>query len=47
LIVQIVDAVARSGGEGEPDTEFRVRGRVAELCSAFPIYGETGFGSAH
>jgi glycine hydroxymethyltransferase len=42
LIVQIVDAVARSGGEGEPGTEARVRGRVAELCGAFPIYGETG-----
>jgi glycine hydroxymethyltransferase len=47
LIVQIVDAVARSGGEGEPDTESRVRDRVAELCNAFPIYGETGSGPAH
>ncbi|HEX4078994.1 MAG TPA: serine hydroxymethyltransferase [Rhizomicrobium sp.] len=47
LIVEIVDAVARSGGEGEPDTESRVRDRVAELCRAFPIYGETDSGLAH
>jgi len=47
LIVEIVDAVARSGGEGEPDTESRVRARVAELCRAFPIYGEAAFGPPH
>ncbi|HEY3639096.1 MAG TPA: serine hydroxymethyltransferase [Rhizomicrobium sp.] len=38
LIVEIVEAVARSGGEGEPDCESHVRNRVAELCRAFPIY---------
>ncbi len=38
LIVEIVEAVARNGEEGETDCEARVRNRVAELCRAFPIY---------
>lgn len=41
LIVEIVEAVARSGEEGEPDCEARARSRVAELCRAFPVYGQT------
>ena len=40
LIVEIVEAVARSGEEGEVDCEARVRSRVAELCRAFPVYGQ-------
>ncbi|HTT83964.1 MAG TPA: serine hydroxymethyltransferase [Rhizomicrobium sp.] len=40
MIVEIVEAVARRGGEGEPECEARVRSRVAELCRAFPIYRE-------
>ncbi|MGH6875787.1 MAG: serine hydroxymethyltransferase [Rhizomicrobium sp.] len=38
MIVEIIEAVARSGGEGEPNTETRVRRRIAELCKQFPIY---------
>jgi glycine hydroxymethyltransferase len=40
LIVEIVEAVACSGDAGEPDCEARVRARVAELCHAFPVYGQ-------
>ena len=42
LIVEIVEAVARNGEEGEPGCEARVRARVGELCRAFPIYGQMG-----
>jgi glycine hydroxymethyltransferase len=38
MIVEIVEAVARNGEEGEPDREASIRNRVAELCRAFPIY---------
>jgi glycine hydroxymethyltransferase len=41
MIVEIVESVARSGGEGEPDCEARVRKRVADLCRAFPVYRQT------
>jgi glycine hydroxymethyltransferase len=47
MIVEIIEAVARSGGDGEADCEARVRGRVAELCNAFPIYGGIAAGSIH
>jgi glycine hydroxymethyltransferase len=40
MIVEIVEAVARNGEEGEPECEARVRDRVGELCRAFPIYGQ-------
>ncbi len=38
LIVEIVDAVARKGEEGDATVEARVRTRAAELSRAFPIY---------
>jgi glycine hydroxymethyltransferase len=41
MIVEIVEAVARNGDEGDSECEARVRDRVGELCRAFPIYGET------
>ncbi len=39
MIVEIIDSLARSGGEGEETAEAEIRHRVARLCSAFPIYG--------
>jgi glycine hydroxymethyltransferase len=39
LIVEVVDALAASGGEGDRNVEARVRNRVDELCRQFPIYG--------
>jgi glycine hydroxymethyltransferase len=38
LIVEIVDAVAIKGEEGDPMVEARVRARVEDLCRRFPIY---------
>ncbi len=38
LIVEVVDAVAAKGEEGDPAVEASVRSRVAELCNRFPIY---------
>ncbi|HEX4157387.1 MAG TPA: serine hydroxymethyltransferase [Rhizomicrobium sp.] len=40
MIVEIVEAVARNGEEGDLECEGRIRSRVAELCRAFPIYSE-------
>jgi glycine hydroxymethyltransferase len=37
-IVEVVDATARSGDEGDAEVETRVAGRVAELCRRFPVY---------
>jgi glycine hydroxymethyltransferase len=37
-IVEVVDAIAKSGDEGDPEVEAKVAGRVAELCKRFPIY---------
>jgi glycine hydroxymethyltransferase len=37
-IVEVVDATAKSGDEGDAEVEARVAGRVAELCRRFPIY---------
>jgi glycine hydroxymethyltransferase len=37
-IVEVVDAIAKSGNEADPEVEARVAGRVAELCRRFPIY---------
>ncbi|HEY6578053.1 MAG TPA: serine hydroxymethyltransferase [Rhizomicrobium sp.] len=38
MIVEIVDAVARSDGEGESEAEIHVGRRISELCKRFPIY---------
>lgn len=38
LIVEVVDAVAAKGEEGDAAVEASVRARVAELCKRFPIY---------
>ncbi|HOB14896.1 MAG TPA: serine hydroxymethyltransferase [Novosphingobium sp.] len=38
LIAEVVDGMARNGDEGDGQIEQRVRDRVAELCTAFPIY---------
>ncbi len=38
LIVEVVDAVAKNGEEGDAAVEASVRARVAELCNRFPIY---------
>ncbi|MGH6870831.1 MAG: serine hydroxymethyltransferase [Rhizomicrobium sp.] len=38
LIVEVVDAVARKGEEGDAAVEAGVQARVAELCRNFPIY---------
>ncbi|HKD22475.1 MAG TPA: serine hydroxymethyltransferase, partial [Rhizomicrobium sp.] len=37
-IVEVVDATAKSGDDGNAEVEARVAGRVAELCRRFPIY---------
>jgi glycine hydroxymethyltransferase len=38
LIIEVVDALGQKGEEGDPGVEARVRARVRELCSLFPIY---------
>jgi glycine hydroxymethyltransferase len=38
LIVEVVDAVAKHGEEGDAAVEASVRTRVGELCRRFPIY---------
>jgi glycine hydroxymethyltransferase len=38
LIVEVVDAVAAKGEEGDPAVEASVAARVADLCKRFPIY---------
>ncbi len=38
LIIQVVDALGQKGEEGDPEVEAKVRARVRELCSLFPIY---------
>jgi glycine hydroxymethyltransferase len=39
MIVEVVDALGATGGEGDCDVENRIRSRVDELCRRFPIYG--------
>lgn len=39
MIVEVVDALGTTAGEGDRDVEARVRNRVDELCKRFPIYG--------
>jgi glycine hydroxymethyltransferase len=41
MIVEIVEAVARKGEEGEAECEARIRDRVGALCRAFPVYSQT------
>jgi len=38
LIVEVVDAVAKNGDEGDLAVEASVRERVGHLCKRFPIY---------
>ena len=38
LICDVVDGMARNGPEGDGQIEEQVRGKVAELCQAFPVY---------
>src|SRR6201996_4245221 len=38
LIVEVVEAVAKHGEEGDASVEASVRNRVADLCRRFPIY---------
>ena len=40
LIAEVVDGLSHNGDEGDAQVEARVRGRVEELCNAFPIYPE-------
>jgi glycine hydroxymethyltransferase len=39
LIVEVVDAVAKNGDDGDAAVEASVRARVQDLCKRFPIYG--------
>ena len=38
LIAEVVDGLSRNGPDGDGQAEERVRGKVAELCAAFPVY---------
>ena len=38
LIAEVVDGMARNGDDGDGQVEQRVRARVEELCTRFPIY---------
>ena len=38
LIAEVVEGLSRNGEEGDGQVEARVRARVEELCSRFPIY---------
>ncbi|MFA7596545.1 MAG: serine hydroxymethyltransferase [Novosphingobium sp.] len=38
LIAEVVDGLSRNGEEGDAQVEQKVRSRVEELCSAFPVY---------
>ena len=40
LIAEVVEGLSRNGEEGDGQVEARVRARVEELCSRFPIYSE-------
>ncbi|MCH8113367.1 MAG: serine hydroxymethyltransferase, partial [Proteobacteria bacterium] len=42
MIVEVLDGLAanQDGPNGNAEVEARVRDRVVELCSRFPIYGE-------
>jgi glycine hydroxymethyltransferase len=38
LIAEVVEGLSKNGPEGDAQIEESVRGRVAELCAAFPVY---------
>ncbi|MEL6528672.1 MAG: serine hydroxymethyltransferase [Pseudomonadota bacterium] len=38
LIAEVVDGLSKNGPEGDAQIEESVRSRVADLCSAFPVY---------
>ncbi|MBI1403796.1 MAG: aminotransferase class I/II-fold pyridoxal phosphate-dependent enzyme [Porphyrobacter sp.] len=38
LIAEVVEGLSKNGPEGNAQVEESVRGRVAELCAAFPVY---------
>ena len=38
LICEVVDGMSRNGEDGDGQVEERVRGKVAEMCAAFPVY---------
>ncbi|WP_138469761.1 serine hydroxymethyltransferase [Poseidonocella sp. HB161398] len=38
LIVEVVDGLAANGEDGNGEVEAAVKAKVAELCTAFPIY---------
>ncbi|KWV92874.1 serine hydroxymethyltransferase [Erythrobacter sp. YT30] len=38
LIAEVVDGLSTNGPEGNGQVEERVRGKVAELCSSYPVY---------
>ena len=38
LIAEVVEGLSKNGPEGDSQIEESVRGRVAELCAAFPVY---------
>ena len=38
LIAEVVEGLAKNGPEGDGQVEESVRGRVAELCTRFPVY---------
>ena len=39
LIVEVIDGLGATAGEGDREVEARVRSRVDDLCGRFPIYG--------
>ena len=41
LIAEVVEGLAKNGPEGDAQVEEAVRGRVADLCAAFPVYPES------
>jgi glycine hydroxymethyltransferase len=41
LIAEVVDGLSKNGPEGDAQVEESVRNRVAELCTAFPVYPES------
>jgi glycine hydroxymethyltransferase len=38
LIAEVVEGLSKNGPEGDAQIEESVRGRVGELCAAFPVY---------
>ena len=38
LIAQVVDGMRKNGEQGDAQVEEHVRGQVAQLCEAFPVY---------